>query len=75
MLNLSNVTVRSIVFVFCVSLGLSVSSLQGVSTLEIAKTALIASALFLGFMIGEAAMGHVQKRAVAKRRDTDKKRR
>lgn len=70
--NLSNMTVRSLVFVFCVSLGLSVSSLQGVSTLDIAKTALIASALFLGFMIGEAGMGHVQKRAVAKRRKNDR---
>lgn len=69
MFNLSNVTVRSVVFVFCVSLGLSVSSLQGVSTLELAQTALIASALFLGFMIGEAAMGHAQKRATAKRRN------
>ncbi|HEX7062183.1 MAG TPA: hypothetical protein VF200_09440 [Woeseiaceae bacterium] len=74
MFNLSNVTVRSLVFAFCVSLGLSVSSLQGVSTLEIAQTALVASALFLGFMVGEAAMGHVQKRAVAKRRKNDKRR-
>lgn len=72
MFNLSNVTVRSIVFVFCVSLGLSVSSLQGISTLEIAQTALVASALFLGFLIGEAAMGHVQKRALAKRRASEK---
>lgn len=72
MFNFSNVTVRSIVFVFCVSLGLSMSSLQGISTLELAQTALIASALFLGFMIGEAAMGRVQKRAVAKRRNKQK---
>lgn len=63
MFNLSNVTVRSIVFVFCVSLGLSVSSLQGVSILEIAQTALVASAVFLGFLIGEAAMGHEIGRA------------
>ncbi|HLT90133.1 MAG TPA: hypothetical protein VKZ85_04240 [Woeseiaceae bacterium] len=74
MFNLSNVTVRSLVFVFCVSLGLSVSSLQGVSTLEIAQTALIASALFLGFLIGEAAMGKLQKRALARRRNETRKR-
>ncbi|HZD54305.1 MAG TPA: hypothetical protein VE175_14750 [Woeseiaceae bacterium] len=69
MLNLSNVTVRSIVFVFCVSTGLAMSSLQGVSTLEIAQTALIASAIFLGVMIAEAAMGKLQEKPVTKRRN------
>lgn len=68
MINFSNPTIRSLVFAFGVSLGLAVSALQGVATLDILKTALIASLLFLGFMLGEAAMGRARSRAVAKRK-------
>ena len=68
MINFSSPTIRSLVFAFGVSLGLAVSALQGVATLDILKTALIASVLFLGFMLGEAGMGRVQKRAMDKRR-------
>lgn len=68
MFNTSNLTVRSILFVFCVSTGLAMSSLQGVSHLEIAWTALIASVLFLGLMIAEAALSTYQRKAASKRR-------
>lgn len=62
-----NFTYRSIVFAFGLSIAVAVASFQGVSMLVVAKTALVACIVFLGFMIGEAAMGRVQKRAVAKR--------
>lgn len=68
MINFSNPTIRSLVFAFGVSLGLAVSALQGVAILDILRTALIASVLFLGFMLGEAGMSRVQKKALAKRR-------
>ena len=56
MFNFSGVTARSILFVFCVSTGLAMSSLQGVSTLEIVQTALLASALFLSYLVWEALL-------------------
>lgn len=62
---------RSIVFAFGLSIALAVASLQGVSTLQLAKAALVVSTVFLGFMVGEAAMGRAQKKAVAKRRKND----
>jgi hypothetical protein len=67
MFNFSGVTARSILFVFCVSTGLAMSSLQGVSILEIVQTALLASTLFLSFMIWEAML-EKRQRAVARRR-------
>lgn len=68
-----NFSFRSIVFAFGLSIAVAVASLQGVSMLEVAKTALVACIVFLGFMIGEAAMGRVQKKAVAKHRKKGKR--
>jgi hypothetical protein len=68
MFNPSNLTVRSILFIFCVSTGLAMSSLQGVSNLEIVQTGLLASVLFLGFLVGEAALAKYQQKAVSRRR-------
>ncbi len=67
-----NLSYRSIVFAFGLSIAVAVASLQGVSMLEVAKTALVACIVFLGFIVGEAAMGRVQKKAVAKRRRNDR---
>ena len=69
-----NLSFRSIVFAFGISIALAVASLQGVSLLQVAKTALIATIVLLGFMIGEAAMGRVQKKAVVKRQKDDQRR-
>jgi hypothetical protein len=69
-----NLSFRSIVFAFGVSIALAVASLQGVSMLQLAKAALVVSVVFLGFMVGEAAMERAQKRAVAKRRRNDRER-
>ncbi|HEX2138453.1 MAG TPA: hypothetical protein VHG33_01955 [Woeseiaceae bacterium] len=66
-----NLSFRSIVFAVGISIALAVASLQGISVLQLAKTALIACIVLLGFMLGEAAMGRVQKRAVVKRRKND----
>lgn len=68
MFNFSGPTARSVLFVFCVSTGLAMSSLQGIPTLEIVQTALLAGLLFLSFMIGEAALEKHQRRAVVRRR-------
>lgn len=68
MFNFSGVTARSILFVFCVSTGLAMSSLQGIPTLEIVQTALVASVLFLSFMVWEAVVDKRQRRTVARRR-------
>ena len=67
MFNFSGVTARSILFVFCVSTGLAMSSLQGVPTLEVIQTALVASVLFLSFMVWEALL-EKRQRVVARRR-------
>jgi hypothetical protein len=69
-----NLSFRSIVFAFGISIALAVASLQGISLLQVAKTALIATIVLLGFMIGEAAMGRVQKKAVVKRQKDDRRR-
>lgn len=61
MFNFSGVTARSILFVFCVSTGLAMSSLQGVPTLEVIQTALVASVLFLSFLIWEAVLEKRQR--------------
>lgn len=72
MLNFSGITARSILFVFCVSTGLAMSSLQGVPTLEIVQTALLASILFLSVLVGEAVLEKRQRRVVAQRRQKRK---
>jgi hypothetical protein len=69
-----NLSFRSIVFAFGVSIAFVVVLLQGVSMLQLAKAALVVSVVFLGFMVGEAAMERAQKRAVAKRRRNDRER-
>lgn len=56
MIHSSEITARSKRFGACVCIGLLVSYLEGVSGLEIAQTALLASVLFLAFLLGEAAM-------------------
>lgn len=63
----SEITARSKLFGACVSLGLVVSWLEGVSGLEIAQTALVACVLFLGFMVGEAGLGKYQRWAIRRR--------
>lgn len=68
MLNFSGVTARSILFVFCVSTGLAMSSLQGVPTLEVIQTALVASVLFLSFLIREAVLEKRQRQGMPGRR-------
>jgi hypothetical protein len=68
MFNFSGVTAKSILFVFCVSTGLAMSSLQGVPTLEIVQTALLASVLFLSFLIWEAVLEKRQRQSVVGRR-------
>ena len=67
MFNFSGVTARSILFVFCVSTGLAMSSLQGIPTLEIVQTALVASVLFLSYLLWEA-VGEKRGRRIAGRR-------
>lgn len=56
MSQLSEFTARSVRFGSCVLIGLLISYLDGVSILEIAQTALLASVLFLTFLVGEAAL-------------------
>jgi hypothetical protein len=58
----SEVTTRSIRFGSCVAVGLLMSYLDGVSNLDIARTALIATVLFLAFMVGEAALMKYRKK-------------
>ena len=66
MTELSEITARSILYGVCVSIGLLVSWLDGVSNLAIAQTALIASVLLFALLVGEAAVPGY--RAIAKRR-------
>ncbi len=63
----SDITARSKRFGSCVAIGLLVSYLEGVSGLEIAQTALLASILFLGFLVGEAGWEKYQRRAIRRR--------
>jgi hypothetical protein len=57
----SEVTTRSIRFVSCVSVGLFMSHLQGISGMDITYTALLASTLFLAFLLGEAGLAEYEK--------------
>lgn len=52
----SEITTRSIRFGSCVSVGLLMSYVDGISNLEIAQMALLASVLFLALLLGEAAL-------------------
>lgn len=64
----SEITARSVLFGSCVSLGLLISHFQGVSGYEVTQTALIASSLFLAFLLGEAALPEYHKWKRARRR-------
>jgi hypothetical protein len=64
----SELTTRSIRFGACVGVGLLMSHLQGISPLEIAQTALVASSLFLAFLLGEAAMARYGRKMRRRRR-------
>jgi hypothetical protein len=64
----SEITARSIRFGTCVSLGLFLSHLQGVSGIDITYTALLASTLFLAFLLGEAGVAEYEKLKRKRRR-------
>lgn len=64
----SDITTRSIRFGACVALGLLWSYLQGISGIEITYTALIASSLFLAFLLGEAGMQEYERIKINRRR-------
>jgi hypothetical protein len=64
----SEVTTRSIRFGSCVSIGLFMAHLQGISGIEITYTALIAATLFLAFLLGEAALQEYEKIKINRRR-------
>lgn len=68
MAELSEMTSRSVRFGACVAVGLFMSHLQGISGIEITWTALIASSLFLAFLVGEAAMAEYEKVKLKRRR-------
>jgi len=57
----SEITARSIRFGSCVCVGLFMSVLQGVPGIEIIYTALLASSLFLAFLLGEAGLAEYEK--------------
>jgi hypothetical protein len=64
----SEITTRSIRFGSCVAVGLFMSYLQGTSAIEITYTALIASSLFLAFLLGEAGLAEYAKLKRKRRR-------
>ena len=68
MTNLSEVTGRSVLFGACVLLGLFLSWVDGVPALDIARTGLLASVLFLGLLLGEAAFAKYRHALVRLRR-------
>jgi hypothetical protein len=51
---MSKLTVRSIWFASCVSLGLFLGYMDGFPATALAKTALVASVLFLAFLLAES---------------------
>ena len=51
---MSKLTARSIWFVSCVSIGLFLGYMDGFPTMALAKTALIASVLFVAFLLVES---------------------
>jgi hypothetical protein len=57
----SEITTRSIRLGSCVCVGLFMSYLQGVSGIDIIYTALLASSLFLAFLLGEAGLAEYEK--------------
>ncbi|MEX2496225.1 MAG: hypothetical protein WD448_09065 [Woeseia sp.] len=60
--NWTEVTNRSVLFGACVLSGLAISWIDGASGLDIAQTALLASGLFLAFLVGEATVTRYRKR-------------
>jgi hypothetical protein len=66
----SEITTRSIRFGACVSMGLMMSHVQGVSGIDITYTAILASTLFLAFLLGEAGLAEYEK---VKRKNRRKK--
>lgn len=67
MSNWSELTGRSILFGACVLAGLILSYLSGISGLEIAQTALLASVAFLVFLLGESALVKYRSRPRSRR--------
>ncbi len=59
---------RSVLFGACVLLGLVISWFEGASYLDLARTALLASVLFLCFLLGEAALGRYRHKLIRLRR-------
>lgn len=55
MTNWTETNGRSVLFGACVLLGLAVSWFEGAAYIDLARTALLASTLFLCFLLGEAA--------------------
>jgi hypothetical protein len=64
----SEITTRSIRFGSCVGVGLFMSYLQGVSGIDIIYTALLASTLFLAFLLCEAVLAEYEKLKRKRRR-------
>jgi hypothetical protein len=64
----SEITARSIRFGSCVCVGLFMSHLQGVPGIEIIYTALLASSLFLAFLLGEVGIAEYEKAKRKRRR-------
>jgi hypothetical protein len=64
----SEITTRSIRFGSCVCVGLFMSYLQGVSGIDITYTALLASSLFLAFLLGKAGLAEYEKLKRKRRR-------
>lgn len=68
MTNWTEINGRSVLFGACVLLGLVISWLEGATYLDLARTALLASVLFLGFLLGEAALTRYRHALVRLRR-------
>jgi hypothetical protein len=68
MTNWTEINGRSVLFGACVLLGLVISRLEGASYLDLARTALLASVLFLCFLLGEAALNRYRHALIRLRR-------
>lgn len=68
MTNWTELNGRSVLFGACVLLGLVVSWFEGAAYLDLARTALLASILFLCFLLGEAAFARYRHARVRFRR-------
>ena len=63
MTGLSKTTTRSIWFLSCVLFGLLLAWLDGIDLFAVAKTALLATVIFVAYLIGEAAWHRYKKKA------------